>query len=61
MSLDSFGVARDFTPRPGESARLFSLPALENAGLGTISRLPVSLRIVLESLLRNENGTSVSQ
>jgi aconitate hydratase len=33
--------------------RFFSLPALEQAGFGTISRLPVSLRIVLESLVRN--------
>jgi aconitate hydratase len=32
---------------------LYSLPALEDAGLGAISRLPVSIRIVLESVLRN--------
>jgi aconitate hydratase len=33
--------------------RLHSLPALEDAGLGRIARLPVSIRVVLESLLRN--------
>jgi aconitate hydratase A / 2-methylisocitrate dehydratase len=38
---------------------IFSLPALEKAGLGRISRLPVSIRIVLESLVRNCDGRRV--
>src|SRR5450759_1710350 len=38
---------------PGKRVRIFSLPALEKYGAGRISRLPVSIRIVLESLLRN--------
>lgn len=38
---------------PGTPARMFSLPALEKMGIGRISRLPVCLRIVLESLVRN--------
>ncbi|MBI3939161.1 MAG: aconitate hydratase AcnA [Betaproteobacteria bacterium] len=38
---------------PGSQGHLFSLPALERRGAGRVSRLPVSLRIVLESLLRN--------
>ena len=36
--------------------KLYSLPALEKAGLGRISRLPVSIRVVLESVLRNVDG-----
>ena len=36
----------------GASHRYYSLPALEAAGF-RISRLPVSIRLVLESLLRN--------
>ena len=42
-------------------ARFFSLPALEQAGFGKISRLPVSLRVILESLVRNCDGRQVSE
>src|ERR1700753_582977 len=42
-------------------SRFYSLPALEQAGFGRISRLPVSLRIVLESLGRNCDGRQVSE
>jgi aconitate hydratase len=44
---------------PFEHGKLHSLPALEQAGLGPISRLPVSIRIVLESLVRNNDGVRV--
>ena len=37
----------------------YSLPALEAAGVGPISRLPVSIRLVLESVLRNYDGKKV--
>ncbi|MCC6534355.1 MAG: aconitate hydratase AcnA [Burkholderiales bacterium] len=40
-------------------AKIFSLGALEARGVGRVSRLPVSLRIVLESLLRNCDGHKV--
>jgi aconitate hydratase len=40
---------------------LYSLPAVEQQGLGKVSRLPVSLRIVLESLLRNLDGKRVRE
>lgn len=43
----------------GTPARIYSLPALEELGLGRISRLPVCLRIVLESLVRNCDNTRV--
>ena len=36
---------------------LYSLPLLEEKGWGAIKKLPVSIRIVLESLLRNWDGT----
>jgi aconitate hydratase len=39
----------------------YSLPALEEAGLGKISRLPVSIRVVLESVLRNCDGTRITE
>lgn len=45
----------------GSKSRFFSLPALEDQGFGRISRLPVSLRIVLESLVRNCDGVRVTE
>jgi aconitate hydratase len=38
----------------------FSLPAAEQAGLAGLSRLPVSLKILLENLLRHEDGVTVT-
>ncbi len=37
----------------------FSLKAAAKAGLGDLSRLPVSLKVLLENLLRHEDGRSV--
>lgn len=37
----------------------YSLPALEEQGIGKVGRLPVSIRIMLESLLRNHDGMKV--
>jgi len=39
----------------------YSLPALETAGVGPVSKLPVSIRLVLESVLRNCDGKRVSE
>ncbi len=44
---------------PGKKGRIYSLPQLETSGAGRISRLPVTIRIVLESLLRNCDGRRV--
>jgi aconitate hydratase len=46
--------------RPFRDGSLYSLPALEEAGVGPVSRLPVSIRVVLESVLRNCDGQRVS-
>jgi aconitate hydratase len=43
------------------TAKFYSLPALEAQGVGTISRLPVSLRILLESVLRNCDGRRITE
>jgi len=56
-----FDALRAFEPGNGAQARLYSLPALEEAGLGPISRLPVSIRLVLESVLRNCDGRKVTE
>ena len=61
MSLPNpFSTLQTFTAA-GDSHSYYSLPALEKAGIGKISRLPVSIRIVLESLLRNCDGKCVSE
>ncbi|MDQ3261017.1 MAG: aconitate hydratase AcnA, partial [Pseudomonadota bacterium] len=41
--------------------QFYSLIALEKAGLGKISRLPVSIRIVLEAVLRNFDGKKINE
>src|SRR5512141_399396 len=58
---DPFGVVQAFERGGGRTGRLYSLPALGKKGLGAVSRLPVSLRIVLESLLRNLDGKRVGE
>ena len=50
---DEFKTLKKFDVGEGREGFLHSLPALEEQGLGKISRLPVSIRIVLESVLRN--------
>ena len=52
---------RTFTTGSGAEGKFHSLPALAEQGFPNISRLPVSIRIVLESLLRNNDGLKVSE
>ena len=54
-------ATRTFDAGNGKKGILYSLPALEEKGIGKISRLPVSIRIVLESVLRNCDGKKVSE
>ncbi len=51
---------REFVPFEGGKGHYYSLPALEEKGLGNISRLPVSIRIVLESVLRNADNDKIT-
>ena len=53
---DEFKTLKKFDAGKGREGFLHSLPALEEQGIGKISRLPVSIRIVLESVLRNCDG-----
>lgn len=52
---------RHFNLRNGETGRFYSLPALQEMSGAPISRLPVSLRIVLESLVRNCDGKAITE
>jgi aconitate hydratase len=58
---DLLGARTTFDLGDGRSGALISLPALERRGLGPISRLPVSLRIVLESLARHADRGRVTE
>ena len=53
---DEFKTLKKFDAGNGRQGFLFSLPALEEQNVGKLSRLPVSIRIVLESVLRNCDG-----
>jgi aconitate hydratase len=61
MSHNLHNTLQAFPIGTGKSGKLYSLPALEKAGVGRISRLPVSIRIVLESILRNCDGKKVTE
>jgi aconitate hydratase len=52
---------QSFEPGIGRPGKFYSLPALEKAGIGPVSRLPVSIRLVLESVLRNCDGKKVTE
>jgi aconitate hydratase len=56
---DEFKTLRKFDHGNGREGQFHSLPALEEQGIGVVSRLPVSIRIVLESVLRNCDGKKV--
>jgi len=61
VTRDPFNSLKDFDPGTGKKGKFHSLPALEQAGLGPVSRLPVSICIVLESVLRNCDGKKVTE
>jgi aconitate hydratase len=61
MNHSALDSLHDFKPAAGKSGKFHSLPALEKAGTAKISRLPVSIRIVLESVLRNCDGKKVTE
>jgi len=57
---DSFGSR--FTLSVGDrKLEMFRLDALEKAGVGDVATLPYSLKVLLENLLRNEDGRSVTK
>ena len=62
MTHNLFNTLQDFdTGEAGRTGKFYSLPQLEKEGIGPVSRLPVSIRIVLESVLRNVDGRRVEE
>ncbi|QDV44179.1 Aconitate hydratase precursor [Stieleria neptunia] len=60
MSFDPFSVRDQFETGSG-AATIYRLSKLQDAGLGPIDRMPFSIRVLLESVLRNCDGFSVSE
>ncbi len=60
MSNLACDTLRHFRFGHSGSGQYHSLAALESAGFGRVSRLPVSLRLVLESVLRNCDGSRIT-
>src|SRR5512139_2676326 len=60
MPHNAFDTLKTFQPAAGKSGQFYSLPALAEK-FPNVKRLPVSIRIVLESVLRNVDGKKVSE
>ena len=58
--LDSFGAKASLNVG-GTAYDIWRLDALTNAGVGHVSKLPFSLRVLLENLLRHEDGNAVTK
>ena len=61
MARNTFNTLDSFDLGNGKRGQFYSLPRLEAAGVGPISRLPVSIRIVLESVLRNVDERKIGE
>ena len=53
MAHNLFNTLQTFDAGDGQTAQFYSLPQLEREGVGRVSRLPVSIRVILEAVLRN--------
>ena len=61
MPSDLFNSLQTFELTPGKTGKFYSLPQLEKENVGPISKLPVSIRVVLESVLRNYDGAKITE
>ena len=61
MPHNLHNTLQEFKTASGKSGKFYSLPALEKAGVANVSKLPVSIRIVLEAVLRNCDGKKVTE
>ena len=61
MAHNLFNTYQSFDLGNGSTGKYYSLPQLEKEGVGPISKLPISIRIVLESVLRNCDGRKVRE
>ena len=59
--LNPLNSLKTFDSGSGSDSYFYSLPALEEAGIGPVSKLPISIRLVLESVLRNCDGKRITE
>src|SRR6185369_15425376 len=60
MAHNAFNTLKTFQPSAGKSGQYYSLPALAQT-FPNVKRLPISIRVVLESVLRNVDGKKVTE
>ncbi|HCV53556.1 MAG TPA: aconitate hydratase AcnA [Exiguobacterium sp.] len=60
VSQDVFGARRSFEAN-GKNYQYYSLEKLEELGLTEVKRLPYSIRVLLESVLRQQDGRSITR
>ncbi len=61
MDFNHTKFLQTFPVSSSKEGHFYSLPQLEEAGVGEVSRLPICIRIVLESLLRNYDGKKIQE
>jgi aconitate hydratase len=61
MTHNLFNTRQTFKTGTGADGTFYSLPQLEKEGVGNVSRLPISIRIVFESVLRNFDEKKISE
>ncbi len=60
MPHNAFDTLKEFRLKSGRTSRMYSLPALARS-FPNVAKMPVSLRIVLESVLRNVDGKKITE
>src|SRR5690606_9305223 len=60
MPHNAFDTLKEFRLKSGRTSRMYSLPELARS-FPNVAKLPVSLRIVLESVLRNVDGKKITE
>ncbi len=60
MPHNAFDTLKEFRLKSGKTSRMYSLPALARS-FPNVSKMPLSLRIVLESVLRNVDGKKITE
>src|SRR5258705_7401606 len=61
MNHNLYNSLQEFKFGAGKSGQYYALTALQKAGVANVSRLPISLRVVLESALRNFDGKKITE
>src|SRR2546421_7056504 len=61
MPHNLFNSLQTFAPTQGKTGQFYSLPQLEEEDIAQTSKLPISIRVVLESVLRNYDGEKITE